>query len=441
MKPLPLTPLEEYLLCEDRPGYPGWICSRLRFHGTLQRDVLARAFAAAVARHPLARAVVRRGRFGRPAWMWPEGVGPLPVDWRARAADGGWPEFPSHGLEAAPGFRLVVAEEAAITEVYVQSHHAVMDGAGGFGLIEEILLHYAHELGVGVGPRVLKPERLTHRGRLAASWAQLLARLPGLALGLALNWQLARRTVAPLAAGKFSTPHPPPAVVRLTLTAADYQRLRAGARRAGAGVNDVLLRDLFAAIRAWRDARGVVAPLDWIRLAVPVSLRTRADVALPAANGFGMVALDRRAKSLANRERLLRRAREDMDMVKQWRLGLTFPALLALRRRWPGGIAAYSAHPVTRATAVLTNDGKIFAHSPFLNAARRVALPGAVLEDVAVSLPCRPGTAALVAVGVYAGTMFADLTYDSHTLTADQAGKLLGAFEAQLRLTMDAETG
>jgi hypothetical protein len=127
-----------------------------------------------------------------------------------------------------------------------------------------------------------------------------------------------------------------------------------------------------------------------------------------------------------------------MAMAKKWRLALTFPALLALRRWWPGGIAAYCASPSVRATAVLTNDGKIFAHSPLLNAARRVELPGgAVLEDVAVSLPCRPGTAALVAVGVYAGEFFGDLTYDSHVLSADEANALLGAFEIQLRLSMD----
>jgi hypothetical protein len=200
----------------------------------------------------------------------------------------------------------------------------------------------------------------------------------------------------------------------------------------------VLIRDFFAAIGTWRAARGGGDPLHWIRLAIPVNLRARADAALSGANVFGLVALDRRAKSLANRDRLLRRAREDMEMVKKWRLALTFPALLALRRRWFGGIAAFCASPAVRATAVLTNDGKVFAHSPLLNAARRVELPGgAVLEDVAVSLPCRPGTAALVAVGVYAGEFFADLTHDPHALSAAEAAALLRAFEEQLRLSME----
>jgi hypothetical protein len=439
MNQLPLTPLEEYLWREERPGYPGWISSRLRFRGALQREPLERAFAATLQNHPFTGAVVARGRFGGPVWeLRPPAA--LPLEWRARAADGAWPELPPHALERAPGFRLLVCEGGGLTELVFQGHHAVQDGAGGFGLIEETLLRYARELGAEVAPRELKPALLPRRGRLADSPLKLLARLPGIALGLALNWQLSRRAAASLsAAGNLSDPRPPPAVAELRLPPADYLRLRAGARAAGAGVNDVLIRDFFAAIGTWRAARGPGAgdPLDWIRVAVPVGLRSRADAALPATNIFGMVALDRRAKSLANRDRLLRRAREDMGMVKKWRLGLVFPALLALRRWWPGGIAAYCASPTVRATAVLTNDGKVFAQSPLLNAAKRVELPGgAVLEDVAVSLPCRPGTAALLAVGVYAGGFFADLTYDPHALSAAEAGALLRAFEAQLRLSM-----
>jgi hypothetical protein len=333
----------------------------------------------------------------------------------------------------------VIYEGGGITDLYVQCHHAVTDGAGGFGLIEETLRFYACGPGNDLPLRVLQPALLARRGRLAKSPFKLLQRVPGLAFGLMLNWQLSRRAAAPLASAKSITdPRPPPVVVSLRLSPTDYQRLRAGARKAGTGVNDLLIRDFFAAIGVWRSARGGGAALDWIRLAIPVSLRDRTDLALPAANVFGMVALDRRAKSLANRDRLLRRAREDMDMVKKWRLALTFPALLALRRSWLGGIPAYCARPAVRATAVLTNDGRIFAHSPLLNSAQQVELPGAiVLQDVAVSLPCRPGTAALLAVGVYAGAMFADLTYDPHALSAGDASGLLQAFADQLRLSMD----
>ena len=53
--PLPLTPFEEYMLTDDRPGCPMTFLFRLRFSGRFRREAFASALRTAVSRHPLLR--------------------------------------------------------------------------------------------------------------------------------------------------------------------------------------------------------------------------------------------------------------------------------------------------------------------------------------------------------------------------------------------------
>ncbi len=440
MHSLPLTLFERYLYHEDRPGYPCWILTRFRFEGTFKRDVLQRAWEQTALRHPLLTAVVRRNWRGRLVWTQAPDCRPV-VEWAPRLQDSGWPDYPPIDLERAPGCHLFATEEPGRVLLFLQVHHSLHDGAGTFAVIDDLLIHYARELGEEVDPAELHPERLPDRNRFGLSFGDKLRLLPMQALGLALSIQLHGRTVAPLLPDAEATGAAPPsrrvpALASRRLGPEEFRGFRAAAKRLGAGLQDILIRDAQAALGAWLKDHGRAGPRDWIRLAVPVNLRRPADLSLPAANLVGLVIIDRRAKSLANRERLLVRAREDMGWVRRKRLGYVLLVQLGLCGLFPGGIRRYVRRSGSHASFLLTNLGQILSGSPLYRPDGKVAVPGAVLEDVALAAPVRPGTCACLAVGVYGEALAADLSYDSRVMTPAQAEALVQAFADQVRLTI-----
>ena len=444
MPRLPLTLLEQYFLHDGRRAYPCWMLGRLSFRGNFQPGPLERAWTETARRHPLLASVVRRGRWGGLGWEAAPG-GPAPIEWRTGPLGTDWPvTWAPMDLTREPGVRVIVVEEAGATVMFAQMHHAVFDGGALFQVFHDLMLLYARELGREAALPALRPELLHTRCRLASSWWERLTGLPGHLLGLAVAFPLLRRTVAPFVPHQRAAedgPPPPglPAVVTHRFSPAEFKQIRTAAKRLGAGVNELLMRDVFAAVGVWRTTQGTGTPLDWIRLGVPVSLRRPADQLLPAANVFSLVGIDRRAKSLANRDRLLRRAGEDMAQVKKYRLGHIFLLLLGLQRLRPGGIRRYTRGPACRATLVLTNMGPFVSpRSPLLDADQRLAVPGAVLEDIVIGGMFRPGTCVTLAVGIYAGQLHADLHYDARFLTKVQAEDFMQKFENQVRLSMQA---
>ena len=397
-----------------------------------------------VRRHPLMSARVRRNWRGQLIWEQAEGFKPA-IEWRQGRQDSGWPLLAPIDLEKAPGFRLFAVEDPGWTDLVLQVHHSLHDGAGTFAVVDDLLAIYARDLGATVNLAELHPERLPTRNKFGLSLRDKLRLLPFQLVGLALSLQLHRRKVAPLLpapdrAAPDDGPLPPnlPAVASRSFSPEEFRDLREAAKYLGTGMHDLFIRDTQAALGAWLKVHGKGGPLDWVRLLIPCNLRRPVDFQLPAANLVSLVIIDRRAKSLANRERLLRRVREDMNWVKRKRLGYVFLVLLGLRRLWPGGIRRYARRPVCRATFFLTNVGDIFHNSPLRNPEGKLAVPGAILEDVCLVGPYRPGTCACLAIGLYAQRLSANLQYDPGVMTQAQAEDLVQAFADQVKLTVES---
>ncbi len=442
MQSIPLTLFETYLFHEDRPAYPCWILTKYRFRGTFQREVLQHAWEQVNLRHPFLTAVVRRNWRGRLFWEPAVDFKPT-VEWATARQQTGWPSWKTIDLEREPGVHLIAAEGDGNAELFLQVHHSLHDGAGTFAVMDDLLVHYARMLGSQVEPARLRPDLLAGRNGFGLSAWERLRMAPMQAIGLAASLQLHMATVAPLRPAPpvpDGDPFPPgmPAMASRRFPPEVFKGLREAAKRNGAGVHDLLVRDAQAALGAWLKLHGSAGPLEWTRLALPVNLRRPSDTQLPAANLVGLVGIDRRVKSLARRERLLVRAREDLGWVKRKRLGYVFLVVLWLQGLLPGGIRRYARRRKCRATLLLTNLGQVLSTSPLLNADGRVSVPGAVLEDVCLQAPVRPGTSACLAVGVYASGLAADLTYDPRVLTQAQAEDLVQAFSDQVRLTTES---
>jgi hypothetical protein len=441
MKSLALTPFESYLFHDDRPAHPCWQVARYRWRGRFQRDALEVAWAEAARRNPLLGAAVRRGPLGGLRWELREGTVPS-VHWSRREAGREWPDWQPLDLERGTGVRLYVVEEDGSADTILCAHHAVCDGLGMEQVLEDLFLLYARGLGEPIEPRPAASEAaLRKRGRFGANPLDGLRIAVLQVLAIAAEAKLLRRAVAPL------IPHVPapssapraadwPAVASRRWSPAETVAIQKAARSAGTSVAVLCMRDLQAAIGAWRLAQGVDLPQDWIRLGAAVSLRHRIRGTRPVANIFGMAAIDRQARSLANRGRLLRRAREDMALIDRWSLGYVFWMLLAVRRWLPGGIRAYARRPVARLTFVMSYMGKVFSKHPLRREGGYPAVPGAVIEDIQGIGPTRPGTCACIDLTIAFGRFAADLNYDPRVLSRAQATALVDEFARQLALSV-----
>jgi hypothetical protein len=439
MKSLPLTPFETYLYEDDIPAHPCWQIVRLRWKGHFKREEMGRAWAETARLHPLWNAVVRRGFLGR--LRWEIGATAPELHWCRRDPAREWPAWLPLDLERGPGVRLYIVEDDERSDAVLCAHHAVCDGLSLLDLFEDVFLRYAKSLGDPVEPKPTPTDDALRRrghmgvGLLERCWLPLLQ-----AAGILAEAKLLRRTVAPLVPhtpAPASSPRPDdwPALVYRIWSDEESAAIRNAAKEAKAGLPETFMRDLQAAIGAWRLAQGVDVPDDWIRLGTAVSLRRKTKGSWPAANLFGIAVIDRSAKQLANRERLLRRAREDMKLVDEWRFGYAFWMLLSLRRWWPGGIRGYARRPVVRMTAILSFMGKVYSRTGLKREGKRATVPGAVLEEVHGIAPTRPGTCACMDLAIFYGRLEACLHFDPRVITRAQADALMAEFAAQLART------
>jgi hypothetical protein len=438
----PLTLFERYLYHEDRPAYPCWFLTRSRFTGTFKREALQRAWELVTCRHPLLRCVVGKNWRGRLVWQPLPEHGPV-INWLETLGPSGWPEWRATDLSITPGIHLFLHEADGRTDLFLHAHHAVHDGAGHFAVLDDLLVHYARELGADVALTPLDQLAFPARNSFGLTVWDKLKLAPLQLVGLFLSFQLRRRQPRTLNPGAADTDEDRPvsgfpALVSRKLPSEDSAWLEHTAKLLHTGLHNLLIRDAHAALGAWLQTRPDASSLDWIYLLVPVNLRRSANLTLPAANLVGLVILARQLKALGRRERLLQRTNEDMRWIKRGRLGYVFLVQLRLWSLLPGGILRASRSRANRVTFLFTNLGNVLATSRLRNAAGKIEVPGAVMEDLNLAPPCRAGTHAALAVGFYAGRFWADLQYDPRALGQPEGEALLETFFHQLRLSQES---
>ena len=438
--PLPLVPFESYMLADDRPAYPMNCFARLRFSGRFDHAALDAAMAIAVSRHPLLAAVVRR--FGRQDF-WVAADQPPVIQWLSTPPADSLPPLAPLDIRVAAGLRVVLREDAGRTDLTIQVHHACCDGVGMLRFVEDLLVAYARACGAvpGSALRALRPEQLRGRGKFGLTTGKWLRMLPKQAVGLRGVRRFLMRTPVPLAphcSEPENGPPPPgyPASLTRQLDRTESARFLAAARNLGVTANDLLVRDCFLALHGWR-RRVDGAPDGWLRLAVPMNLRTMADRRLPAANVASMVFPERLARDLEDPQRLLDSIHQQMSLIKQRQLGLIFVTSLRACRWLPGGLARMVRAKRCAATAVCTYLGAVLDRCPLPYADDRLVAGDAVLESIDALAPLRPLTCAAIDVAVYAGQLCVTLHYDSRVLTATDAGELTDEFTARVRESAD----
>ncbi|MGO8751190.1 MAG: hypothetical protein ACLQNE_35030 [Thermoguttaceae bacterium] len=444
--PLALAPFEEYMLADDRPAYPMTFFLRLRLAGRFGLETFPQALRTAVSRHPLLSALVRQVGRRRPEWIAANRADP-PVYRMPQPGGNGLPHAEPIDLRKEPGLRLWLLEGERTTHMVAQFHHACCDGLGAVAFIEDLLVAYAMAMKTSANGPSLCPiefERLRGRARFGWSAWSLLKLLPRQLVGLAGVRQFfahAPSPAVPSSAGQDAAALPAqyPAVLDRQLTVAETTALGLRARREEATVNDILVRDWYLAMGDWRSRCFSGRSGDWLRLAVPINLRTAEDRRAPAANIVSMVFLDRRAADFGDPADLLHGVHQEMGQIKRCRLGLTFLLSLSAIRTLPGCLARMADTDRCSATGVLTNFGIVMGRTSLPTRDGNIVAGDVALEAIDCAAPLRPHTHVAMAALTYAGRLRILLHYDPRALLADQAESLLDTFMACVRTSLSRE--
>lgn len=448
--PLPLVPGEYYMLDDDRVAYPMDIFCRLRFSGPLDRPRFDAAWRATLARHPLLSAIVAPSNRGQYEWIVAQQTPPPSMRWRDEEPPGAAWATPAIDLRTEAGLRAWADEGSdGATRLVLQFHHACCDGIATMQFIEDLLIIYEAMTGGAASAallRTLDPKRLLLRDRFHHGVMQQILRLPQGIRGASRTLKRWRHRPLPLtdttlpnaAAEADATPLPGLCVYRFSREATEH--LLEAARRSRCTLNDLLLRDLFLAVARWW-ASGIRPESEgYIRIAVPLNLRSSADHAMAAANKVSMIFLDRQPQRLDPPEVLLRSVQREMDFVKRWRLGTTLLTVFRHWRRYFGDLKRLLPDNHCLNTIVLSNFGRPLDVAPLPHDAGQIVVGGVILEQLEVFSPVRPLSTGSFAIVTYGGRLTVCLRYHPWHHTPAEGRRLLEAFVQQIDRSVPVDT-
>jgi NRPS condensation-like uncharacterized protein len=463
--PLPLSEFEHYMLTDDRPSHPMVIVMLVDGHGSLHESLFRAAVHQLVNAHPLLNARIQNCA-GQLQWVAaaprPDGS-PSSVTMEWHVTDNGDPQTQLPlarplNLHAGECLRLQVwtgsSAGAARWRMALEVHHACADGIAAVQLIAELLARYGRLSPDGTGipssPNVRRqpdfetprPELLPGRSNLpdpepstAPSTSQgAPRRSPGTLIGklcrLFLRRPVRLASSHELAAGSRTDSEHHPAILLQTLSESSTARLRTRAIARGVTVNDLLLLQCLQQIRAWNTAAGTAGARQWMRIAVPISMRSGRHSGLPACNRVSYALVTHRMSECSDPQSLLQRIHEKTAGLMSGREGVIAWKLFRALRRIPGGLRYMMSWWSCAGTLVLANVGDIRrrtrARFPQQDGSWQAG--SVVVDRICGVSPVRPNTLAAIGVAEYGGRMTVSLRTDGTMLTRQDSELFLRQF-------------
>ncbi|MFM7291517.1 MAG: hypothetical protein ACKO6B_09820 [Planctomycetia bacterium] len=400
-----LTPFEQLMLIDGRPGHPMCFFLENRVSGPLHEDRLRQAVETAARRHPLLCSRVDRGG-GHPVWLPPDVV--PTVIWNPEAI--GSDPWRAFDLGRESGVRIVVLSGGDQRHrVVFQIHHSACDGVAGCEFMGDMWAVYA-----GMEPRAFskpRPPRQPPSPETAAEQPHT----DGGRQALREAWTFARFWPTPLSrvsagdaprdASATKAPRCDPRSPPYEWIDFDHdttERLRTAASAGGVSLNDSILAAAMRAAVAW-NTRGR-RRAGHVRVTMPVNLRPPGRRE-PACNDLGYAFLDRTAAECGD----VRTLETSIATATHWILdhgaAAFFLEALAVLARRPWLLRLVSRMPVCISTVVVSNIGdpsrRMRSGVPRIDG--RDAPADLVIEGCIGVPPLRPRTRAAIGVTTYAG--------------------------------------
>lgn len=453
--PLPLSSFEDYMLADDRTSHPMIIVMVVDVRGSLNEQEFRESVREMVLAHPLLRCRIENLR-GKNVWI-PVLEQRDPVTWEVLGSGQDQQRFPEVcplDVRAGQGLRIQVYSSEQSARVVLELHHSCCDGIAAVQLVGEMFARYGRKTATSAAmrPEFDEPDALllqrradfqtgkTESAQPQRSLFRLCGKLRRLLLRrasrLADSGQLAQHE----ARREAFVPHSQ-AIFFRTLTRDVYRAIRGTVIRQGVTFNDLLLREMLLQVRDWNANAGLASPRSWIRIAVPISMRSPTHAAMPACNLVSYALVTHRMQECDHPELLLKTIHEKTAGLLSGREGLIALRLFGFLRRIPGAMKCFLSHRSCASSLVLANVGEVRRRfrGRFPQSEGKWIAGNVVMERISGVSPVRPNTLVALAVAEYAGEVTISLKTDGTVLSREDSERFLDEFLARLLSQIPAE--
>ncbi len=437
--PLPLTSIEKFHLLDHRPQFPNNLLGSLTFEGQFDAEAFDRSLSHATRVQPLLGCIVKDVE-GRLCWV----RGPeiqLLVD-ATQSTD--W--FEPIDLTTTPGLRCYLTEQdntngETRTVVWFQIHHAACDGAGAFQFLAIALQSYDNLVNnrkIDDDIRAPNHELLKTRGRLGLTQWRYLKHLWKMPVGLfgAMKFIFRKHSglVQPqLSIGAVEDSNLSPSIIGDWISSDIIKQLRKVASQQRVKLNTILLTEFFQATHDWNMAQSRDTQHDWIRMVVPMNIRSVSDRWLPSTNRSTVVQVDRRSSQFKNQHRLLRGIDNEINVIRNWHLDKIFLIAIRCMSLFPRWLASAAQNQKCRGAAVWTNMGEPISRFKRVNVEGETRIGKMRLVDLDIGGPVRYLTPVNLCVMQHHTRMRVTMRIDQRQLSRESAEQLFRLFIQRLK--------
>lgn len=335
--PLPLTPLERFLVQCDTRRSSMVIRVVLRFTGEYQTELLVDTLKRSVQRHPLMSCRLANHRF-RPQWVAGtlEKIVTQRVAGSVFEADSGL--FVKRiDLTQSGGLQIEIRFMDDGIKLIIDAHHAVTDGNGLRQVVTDWLHLYHCEIhGIPTRLPVVDPDRLQQRDRFPqpATVAPITFREAVRNAIVTVRGRTAR-WISGSSSGCQNRSTVQSYCVEHILSASEVEEVQKRLSAWKVTLNDLMI---VACMSTFAKLAPGGSHNDRVTILNPTDLRLPSDRSMPATNRFGFAFLRRLRSDCHNPADLLKGIHDEMNYIRNGYIGVEFIKGLKSASRIPGGV-------------------------------------------------------------------------------------------------------
>lgn len=435
------------MLAKDGEIYPCDIWVRMRLVGELNRDVFTECWDEMLRRHPLLICRLEKRSTGH---RWVKSNQMPPIEWSVRsnvfAGDSNnqpiWPDPKPFDLEDGRlVFPTMVEYYAGGFDFFLQIHHALCDGLGILDALEDLWTLYDVAINGTSHKRLDRfldidcEQRLVSRNRFGLNLSKLFRLIPKQIVGLKGVRQFLMRS--PVALVDHNLPRESPnqvSSIEACLSESSFRSIRAYAQQNRVTVNECIAAAIFDAVNDFRNDRRESRPSDWIRMMIPMDMRSSDDKkGLTACNVVSSVFLDRQPTQVSDFKGLLNSINQEMHLIKENKLAFMFLLSIWLRKLTHIGRHGSALAKRCETTMVFTNLGRIFPRTKLTKGADGIRCGNLVLNDFSILAPLNPFTILAVSYCEFASIPKIQLRYCDRVMMTDDAKAIMDKIVRRLQ--------
>ena len=402
--PISASPFEEYLLQDDRSGYPMTMPLLCLFQGNVDLCTLAEAFDKTILHEPLFCAIAQR-RNNRHCWVIASEPPRLVTETNSTigdmAASEGIEPLVTLDVTKTPGVHCSYIPMSGGFAIRLHLHHAICDGLASILFLGNWMAEYARLIGNNSDLTVNHPisERIKSRTDLhielphpLSRWTIARSFMKELRLWFCRPvYRLSPQNVANTDATSVKFDNP--ILLWKLISHEDVVRIRQKARSLNVSLNSYITGQYLLYLCNWIGKENISGK-QWLRLLVPTSLRKPIHWDNPASNMLGYAFLDRRASACLDSDTFYQSIDHDIDLIKKWSMGAMFISGLNIVQRIPFVLSTILSSKHCLATSVFSNIGNPCKALPYphFKDSGTIEVGGAKLYRLIGGPPIRPNT-------------------------------------------------